>query len=399
MADVTLEVLIIDEQQDRIALLRSFMPDYVTTRSAIYGDTAKDIIAAGGIDLIIMYADDAKGHGLYMFGWLKKNTQYARIPVILLTKDEFSERALDFLEIGEAVFYEGEPEQFRIFQVMSELLEESEIHEVIEQIRAEEAMLNQEKPFGWISAGTGTAAEIRAEERERQEAIAAEPKPWQADSAAMVRDILKARAAREAEEEDEYTRGMNKAVIFAEAVQSAKVKAAPAHTLKIDDAYRRKQLAKSLERGEKKMQMIRKALEMVLHAKTRRMEEMRKNRQRILVVDDDATTLKTIKHYLQDLYDVTLVNSGAQAIDFVIRYKVDLLIIDYCMPMLDGAMTLQSIHYQPNGSHVPALFLTGHANTENIQRCINAGAQGIIPKPVSREVLQAAVASLLETVG
>ncbi len=143
------------------------------------------------------------------------------------------------------------------------------------------------------------------------------------------------------------------------------------------------------------MQEIQRALEMVLHAKTRRLEEMKKNQKRILVVDDDATTLKTIKHYLQDLYDVTLVNSGAQAIDFVIRYKVDLLIIDYRMPMLDGAMTLQSIRYQPNGMHVPALFLTGHADTETVQRCINAGAQGIIPKPVSRETLQAAAASLL----
>lgn len=399
MADVTLEILIIDENKERIALLKSFMPEYVTTKSAIYGDPAKDIITAGGIDLIMMYADDVKGHGLYMFGWLKKNSLYAKIPVILLTKDAFSERSLDFLDLGDAEFYEGEPDQFRIFQMMSELLEETEMHEDMEMIRAEQAMLNREKPSGWVSAGAGEVARIVAEEKAKMAQIAAEPKPWQADSAAMVRDILKARAAREQEEEDEYTRGMNKAVIFAEAVQSTKVKAAPAQTVRIDDAYKRRQLAKSLERGEKKMKEIQKALEMVLHAKMRRMEEMKKNQKRILVVDDDATTLKTIKHYLQDFYDVTLVNSGAQAIDFIVRYKVELMIIDYRMPMLDGAMTLQSIRYQPNGKYVPAIFLTAHADTEIVQRCINAGAQGIIPKPVSREALLAAVSSLLGQTG
>ncbi len=397
MSDVTLEVLIIDEQKERIELLKSFMPDYITVKSAPYGDAAKDIILTGGTDLIIMYADDTKGHGLYMFGWLKKNPEYVNIPVMLLTNDEFSERSLDFMELGEATFYEGKPEQFRIFQMLSELLEDAEGREGREQIRAEEAMLNQERPSGWVSAGKGVAAEIRAEERERQEAVKAEPKPWQADSAAMVRDILKARAARETEEEDEYTRGINKAVVFAEAVQSTKVKAAPLQTVKIDDAYKRRQLAKSLERGEKKMHEIQKALEVVLHAKMRRMEEMQKNRKKILVVDDDTTTLKTIRHYLQNEYDVTLVNSGGQAIDYIVRHKTDLLIIDYRMPMLDGAMTLKSIRYQPNGMYVPALFLTAHADSETVQRCIGAGAQGIIPKPVSQETIQAAVASLLNT--
>ncbi len=397
MAEVTLKVLIIDEQQERIRLLKSFMPAYITTQAAIYGDAARSIIEAGDIDLIVMYADDIKGHGLYMFGWLKKDSQYKKIPVILLTKDEFSERSLDFIELGDAVFYEGELEQFRFFQMMSELLEETETREYMEEIQTEQAMLNAEKLSGWVSAGAGVVADIVAAEKARMAAVAAEPKPWQADSAAMVREILKARSSRAEEEEDEYTRGMNKAVVFAEAVQSTKVHAAPAHTVKIDDAYKRRQLAKSLERGEKKMQEIQKALEVVLHAKIRRLEESKKNRKKILVVDDDATTLKTIQHYLQDFYDITLVNSGSQAIDYVVRHKTDLLIIDYRMPMLDGAMTLQSVRYQPNGRSVPALFLTAHTDTETVQRCIKAGAQGIIPKPVSQETLMSAVASLLNT--
>lgn len=397
MAEVTLKVLIIDEQQERIRLLKSFMPAYITTQAAIYGDAARSIIEAGDIDLIVMYADDIKGHGLYMFGWLKKDSQYKKIPVILLTKDEFSERSLDFIELGDAVFYEGELEQFRFFQMMSELLEETETREYMEEIQTEQAMLNAEKLSGWVSAGAGVVADIVAAEKARMAAVAAEPKPWQADSAAMVREILKARSSRAEEEEDEYTRGMNKAVVFAEAVQSTKVHAAPAHTVKIDDAYKRRQLAKSLERGEKKMQEIQKALEVVLHAKIRRLEESKKNRKKILVVDDDATTLKTIQHYLQDFYDITLVNSGRQAIDYVVRHKTDLLIIDYRMPMLDGAMTLQSVRYQPNGRSVPALFLTAHTDTETVQRCIKAGAQGIIPKPVSQETLMSAVASLLNT--
>lgn len=414
MTERELVIVIIDDNKERMTLLRSFMPDYAKVITTLYGDAAKDVIRSNRVDIIIMYADDSRGHGLYMYGWLQENAQYATIPVMLLTKDEFSERSLDFMELGDAQFYEGEPEQFGIFSRMMQILEDEENKVYTAQIRAEEARLNHEKPAGWVAAGTGEVAKI-VEEEKTATAIS-EMKPWQANSAAAVREILEARA-RERGEDDEVSAGINKAYAFASTVQVAHVKGRPQHTQTINDTYRRQQLKKSLERGERKMEELRKAIEVALATKERKHEEalqkaqsmkqaetFRKSemvrmasvdKKKILVVDDDPTTLKTIKAYLQDLYDVTLVNSGAQAIDYIVRHKSDLLVIDFRMPMLDGAMTLKSIRMQPNGRVVPALFLTAHANQETVQNCIKAGAQGILPKPVSQESLRASVASLI----
>jgi len=119
-------------------------------------------------------------------------------------------------------------------------------------------------------------------------------------------------------------------------------------------------------------------------------------RKKILVVDDDIATLKTIKNFLQEEYDVVLVNSGAQAIDYIIRYKADLLIIDYRMPMLDGATTLKSIRYQPNGMNTPAFFLTALADQDTIDKCISAGARGVITKPISQKKILSIVASFFQ---
>ncbi len=66
-------------------------------------------------------------------------------------------------------------------------------------------------------------------------------------------------------------------------------------------------------------------------------------RKMVLVVDDNATTLRTIKEMLQDEYDVTVANSGMKALTQMGKNCPDLILLDYEMPICDGKQTLEMI--------------------------------------------------------
>ena len=369
MATEKINILIIDEDKERMEFLRSFMPLYTNVKTVTYGDMAKNAIREGEINFIIMYADDSRGQSLYMFGWIKQNVQFANIPILLMIQDEFSDRALDFLEEGEATFYEGEPEPFAIFSIMTQMLQEAEDREFREQISRDIERLSFEKPSGWVMSGEGIAG---------------------------IRAALEAQMQRD--DDNELTRAMNKAYAFAATVHTTHVKDRPQQAQTVEDNYKFQQLKKSLARGERKMEELKAAIAAMLLEKEKRREERLRQEvplKKILVADDDAIVRKAIKNYLQDNYDVTVVNSGSQAIDYIIQYKTDMLILDYCLPMLDGIKTLQSIRFQPNGMHIPVLFLTARADKETVQKCIQAGAQGIISKPFSRELLRSSIDAVL----
>jgi len=369
MAAKKLNIIIIDENKERMELLQSFMPVYTNVRMVIYGDSAKKAMQEEAADFIIMYADDTRGQSLYMFGWIRQSQSYANIPIMLLTQDEFSDRAIDFMEEGEATFYEGRLEQFAIFSLMTQMLQEAEDREYREQIRKDLERLSFEKPSGWVKSGEGIAG---------------------------MRVALEAQMQRE--DDNEQIRAMNKAYAFAATVHTARVKDRPQQAKAVEEDYKFQQLKKSLARGEKKIEELKAAIEALLLVKEKKHEEKTRQdflRKKILVAEDDTVILNTIKTFLQDQYEVTAVNSGAQAIDYIIQHKTDMLILDYLMPMLDGITTLQSIRFQLNGMYIPVLFLTEKTDKETVQRCIQAGAQGIIAKPFSRETLRSSIDAML----
>lgn len=125
-----LKAVIIDEKQNRIDKIKTFLPEYIDFGVATYGDGAKaEIIGSNDgkkCNVVIMYGDDIKGQSVHMFDWLKNSgavpgLEY--IPVVILTKDEFSERSLEILEIGDCFFYEGEIEDDEFYSVVMEAIE------------------------------------------------------------------------------------------------------------------------------------------------------------------------------------------------------------------------------------------------------------------------------------
>jgi CheY-like chemotaxis protein len=86
--------------------------------------------------------------------------------------------------------------------------------------------------------------------------------------------------------------------------------------------------------------------------------------KKVLVVDDNNTTLRSVKTWLQGKYNVYIANSGAMAIKYLSLTKPDLVLLDYEMPICDGRQVLEMIRAEIEFEKVPVIFLTGKNNTE-----------------------------------
>ena len=119
----------------------------------------------------------------------------------------------------------------------------------------------------------------------------------------------------------------------------------------------------------------------------------------IIVVDDDATTLKLAGHFLSKAgYRVTALRSGRIALDYVRKNGVpDLFLLDINMPDLDGFQTLNLLKKEmPPGQEVPVVFLTAENRQEQEARGLESGAMDYIRKPFSAEVLLNRVRKILD---
>lgn len=113
------------------------------------------------------------------------------------------------------------------------------------------------------------------------------------------------------------------------------------------------------------------------------------NRKHILIVDDDLNILKTLRYYLQDTYKVTVVNSGKVAVDFLLKFTPDLILLDYMMPMFNGAAVLKIIKSREETKDIPVFFLTGQTDRSTVVECLSLKPAGYIVKPVAKDALLA----------
>ena len=113
------------------------------------------------------------------------------------------------------------------------------------------------------------------------------------------------------------------------------------------------------------------------------------NRKHILIVDDDPEVLKTLRYYLQEHYKVTVVNSGKVAVEFLLKFTPDLILLDYMMPMYNGAAVLKIIKSREATKDIPVFFLTGQTDKSTVMECLALNPAGYIVEPVAKDALLA----------
>lgn len=116
----------------------------------------------------------------------------------------------------------------------------------------------------------------------------------------------------------------------------------------------------------------------------------------ILIVDDNKTNLTSAKLVLNDIYKVTPVISGAQALKFLENNTADLILLDINMPEMDGFEVMEKIKANESWSAIPIIFLTADNDAETESRCLEAGALDFIAKPFVPGVMRSRIGRILE---
>jgi two-component system, sensor histidine kinase and response regulator len=109
---------------------------------------------------------------------------------------------------------------------------------------------------------------------------------------------------------------------------------------------------------------------------------------RILVADDVEVNRDFIAATLAELSPVfEFASNGFAAVALVELHRFDLIFTDVQMPAMDGVEAVRLIRLLPNGRDVPIIAVTGNAFDEERQRCVNAGFNDVVTKPIVRKRL------------
>lgn len=112
---------------------------------------------------------------------------------------------------------------------------------------------------------------------------------------------------------------------------------------------------------------------------------------RILIVDDDPAYAKIVREWIRDKYKVDVVTAGMQAISFLLKLPesdmVDLILLDYEMPVVDGPQVLQMLRQESATEHIPVIFLTGNGTKEAVTRVMALKPDGYLLKSTQKEDL------------
>ena len=120
------------------------------------------------------------------------------------------------------------------------------------------------------------------------------------------------------------------------------------------------------------------------------------NKKTILVIDDDATTLRSMKSILDNKYNVELANSGEKAFQMMEKKVPDLVLLDYDMPVMNGKEVLEKIRATKEYANLPAIFVTAVTDKSNITSLVSLRPSGYLLKPITMDVLLAEIEKVLK---
>lgn len=118
----------------------------------------------------------------------------------------------------------------------------------------------------------------------------------------------------------------------------------------------------------------------------------------ILIIDDDRRNIFALKTALKSRGFLSQgVLTAQEGLDLIVEGKgFDVVLLDMMMPEFDGFQFLQCISSDREKGYPPVIAVTAKAMSGDRERCLSAGADGYVSKPVDIEVLLAEIRRLLK---
>jgi len=449
-----LKVIIIDDDKNRREQIKGYLPLYINAEAYDFGEEANRAImpdAEGNVaSLVILNGDDAKGKGLYTFDYMRTRCNYdsvKSIPVIVLTEDEFSDRALDFLEIGDVLFYEGTIEEDGLFEVVSEAVYEHEFAlEVTEPLYSDEKSYDRIlglsiKPLGEIEGNKRSVALDMDARLGSLEAALERGRQKTEQIKGLLNDALDLKNEKALNRKDSgkkttphflnkvrIDKGLDPIEDIDETIEVADTLSGDngqnryLENRKIGSGIRGQFKAQDgidpllaglddIDTGNEKVRTYEGELDPLLaglddiddgQSEVRvydssintvgdKLDRIKNSRKVIIVVDDSAKDLETCELYLSQKYDVMLFDSGEKALEYFANRSADMILLDTYMPNLGGVQTLNEIRASRFGKDVPAIFMVDKRYPVYVESLSGEHVIGILQKPINMGGLAMAV--------
>ena len=125
-------------------------------------------------------------------------------------------------------------------------------------------------------------------------------------------------------------------------------------------------------------------------------DEGKNGRQKILIVEDDATTAKIISYVLtQHNFRISSTLNAEDGLKMTLKEKPDLIILDIMLPGMDGFQLLSILKENEETFHIPVVLISSLAGEHDILKGLEIGAEDYILKPFSPRVLYLKVKKLM----
>ena len=121
-----------------------------------------------------------------------------------------------------------------------------------------------------------------------------------------------------------------------------------------------------------------------------------KDKQKILIVDDDGNIAELIQLYLtKECYDTTIATDGEAALTILRHYQPDLVLLDIMLPGIDGYEVLREIR---KSSNIPVIMLSAKGETFDKVLGLELGADDYIMKPFDSKEMVARIKAVLRRI-
>jgi len=112
-------------------------------------------------------------------------------------------------------------------------------------------------------------------------------------------------------------------------------------------------------------------------------------RPAVLIVDDSEDNRNLLLHQLKRKSDYQLItaNNGEEAVNIFKRRLISLILMDMEMPIMDGYTATRKIRGLENGQNIPIIALTAHHGKNELDKCLEAGANEFLTKPIRKQKL------------
>ncbi len=102
---------------------------------------------------------------------------------------------------------------------------------------------------------------------------------------------------------------------------------------------------------------------------------------KILLVDDTKTNIHILVQALKDDYELGVAMNGHKAIEYAVRHKPDLILLDILMPEMDGFEVCERLSENQHSKDIPIIFITAMDDPKDKTRGFEMGAVDYITKP------------------